>query len=287
MAQRDYVSRGHSNPRRKGTGKKKNQTQGLPKTTLAIAVALVVTFIGGLYFIVHTKNESVQNTPPITHQPKGHGLPPIPEERWSYIKELENRPVGLPSIQEPSLTPNQQNNRPTELTPEQRQLLEQMQADMRQPPTQLAEVPYNSEPVPRSRVLVNPPVQKPSPEYTPQQNPVLQQENKPSVQFQLPQTQMPQTQIPRSQTSNETSKPKTTLNESRLMLQCGSFRTIEQAESVRASLALVGIESKITTKDSWNRVVVGPYKSKDSAEKMRIRIANTGISNCILRPAGG
>ncbi|CDL79288.1 Cell division protein ftsN [Xenorhabdus cabanillasii JM26] len=276
------MSRGHSNPRRKGTGKKKNQAQGLPKTTLAIAVTLVVTFIGGLYFIVHTKNESVQNTPPITHQLKGHGLPPIPEERWSYIKELENRPVGLPSMQEPSSTPNQQNNRPTELTPEQRQLLEQMQADMRQPPTQLAEVPYNSEPVPRSHVLVNPPVQKPSPEYTPQQNPVLQQENKPSVQF-----QSPQAQIPRSQTSNETSKPKTALNESRLMLQCGSFRTIEQAESVRASLALVGIESKITTKDSWNRVVVGPYKSKDGAEKMRNRIANTGISNCILRPAGG
>ncbi|REF25667.1 cell division protein FtsN [Xenorhabdus cabanillasii] len=276
------MSRGHSNPRRKGTGKKKNQAQGLPKTTLAIAVTLVVTFIGGLYFIVHTKNESVQNTPPITHQLKGHGLPPIPEERWSYIKELENRPVGLPSMQDPSSTPNQQNNRPTELTPEQRQLLEQMQADMRQPPTQLAEVPYNSEPVPRSHVLVNPPVQKPSPEYTPQQNPVLQQENKPSVQF-----QSPQAQIPRSQTSNETSKPKTALNESRLMLQCGSFRTIEQAESVRASLALVGIESKITTKDSWNRVVVGPYKSKDGAEKMRNRIANTGISNCILRPAGG
>ncbi|WP_416776994.1 cell division protein FtsN [Xenorhabdus budapestensis] len=282
MAQRDYVSRGHSNPRRKGTGKKKNQAQGLPKTTLAIAVALVVTFIGGLYFIVHTKNESVQSTPPITHQPKGHGLPPKPEERWSYIKELENRPVGLPSMQEPSSTPNQQNNRQTELTPEQRQLLEQMQADMRQPPTQLAEVPYNSEPVPRSRVLVSPPAQKPSSEYTPQQNSVLQQENKPSVQFQSPQAQTPQ-----SQTSNEASKPKTKLNEPRLMLQCGSFRTIEQAESIRASLALVGIESKITTKDNWNRVVLGPYKSKDSAEKMRNRVANTGISNCILRPAGG
>ncbi|WP_099111249.1 MULTISPECIES: cell division protein FtsN [Xenorhabdus] len=275
MAQRDYVGRGHSNPRKKGSGKKKNQAKGLPKTLLVIAVALVVTFIGGLYFIVHTKHESEKNIPPVAHQPKGHSLPPKPEERWSYIKELENRPVGLPSIQDPSLTTGQPNNRPAELTPEQRQLLEQMQADMRQTPVQLAEVPYNSEPVPRSRVIINPPSQQPLSEYTPQQN-------KPSVPLPSPQAQVPQSQAP-----NETNKPKTETNGSRIMLQCGSFRTMEQAESVRANLALAGIESKITTKDSWNRVVLGPYKNRESAEKMHRRVTNTGIPSCILRPAGG
>ncbi|MDK7596457.1 cell division protein FtsN, partial [Serratia ureilytica] len=34
---------------------------------------------------------------------------------------------------------------PEQLTPEQRQLLEQMQADMRQQPTQLVEVPWNEQ----------------------------------------------------------------------------------------------------------------------------------------------
>ncbi|MDC9620322.1 cell division protein FtsN [Xenorhabdus sp. XENO-7] len=261
MAQRDYVSRGRSNPRQKGTGKKKNQAQGLPKTTLAVAVALVVMFIGGLYFIAHTKNDSVQNAPPPAHHSKNQGLPPKPEERWTYIKELENRPVGLPSVQEPT-SANQPINQPAKLTQEQLQLLAQMEADIRQPPTPLKEVPYNSEPVPRSQVIITPPEQKP----------LVAQEKTPPAQSLVP---------------NEISKPKPAINESKLMLQCGSFRTIEQAESVRASLAFAGIESQITTKDNWNRVVVGPYKNKEGAEKMRSHVTDAGVPGCILRPAGG
>ncbi|MDE1482411.1 cell division protein FtsN [Xenorhabdus bovienii] len=262
MAQRDYVSRGRSNPRQKGTGKKKNQAQGLPKTTLAVAVALVVMFIGGLYFIAHTKNDSVQNTPPPAHHSKNQGLPPKPEERWTYIKELENRPVGFPSIQEPT-SANQPTNQPAKLTQEQLQLLAQMEADIRQPPTPLKEVPYNSEPVPRSQVIITPPEQKP----------LVAQEKTPTAQSLAP---------------NETNKsPKPAINESKLMLQCGSFRTIEQAESVRASLAFAGIESQITTKDNWNRVVVGPYKNKEAAEKIRSRVTDAGVPGCILRPTGG
>ncbi|MBD2795615.1 cell division protein FtsN [Xenorhabdus sp. 18] len=262
MAQRDYVSRGRNNPRRKNTGKKKNQVQGLPKTTLAVAVALVVTFIGGLYFIVHNKQEErVQNAPQSHHQTKGHGLPPKPEERWSYIKELENRPVNQSSLQEPDAPLNKPFNQAPQLTPEQKQLLEQMQADMRQPPISLKEVPYNSESVPRSRVLIHPPDQS---DYAQQQ--YTQRQTEPSLPEQ---------------------KPKPEANETKLILQCGSFRTMEQAESVRASLAFAGIESQITTKDSWHRVVLGPYKNKASAEKMRERVATAGVPGCILRPAGG
>ncbi|MEQ1969317.1 cell division protein FtsN [Xenorhabdus nematophila] len=256
MAQRDYVSRGRTNPRQKSTGNKKNQSQGLPKTTLAVAVALVVMLIGGLYFIVHSKKESVQNEPQPAHPSKGHGLPPKPEERWSYIKELENRPVNETSIPDPAATLNPPLNQATQLTPEQKQLLEQMQADMRQPPISLKEVPYNSDPVPRSRVVINPPAQENA-----------QNQPEPSAQ-----------PVP---------APKLTATESRVMLQCGSFRAAEQAESVRASLAFAGIESQITTKDNWNRVVLGPYKNQAGAEKMRTRVTEAGVSGCILRPAGG
>ncbi|MDC9604061.1 cell division protein FtsN [Xenorhabdus griffiniae] len=270
MAQRDYVSRGRSNPRQKSTSKKKNQAQGLPKTTLAVAVALVVMFIGGLYFIVHNKQErnkqeeSAQNASQSHHQTKGHGLPPKPEERWSYIKELENRPVNESSIQESDTTVNKPLNQLPQLTSEQKQLLEQIQADMRQPPISLKEVPYNSEPIPRSRVLITPPAQQ---QYSPEQKSATVPEKK-------------------SSTSSQAST-KSEVNETKLMLQCGSFRTMEQAESVRASLAFAGIESQITTKDNWNRVVLGPYKNKTSAEKMRERVAVAGVPGCILRPAGG
>ncbi|PHM62340.1 cell division protein FtsN [Xenorhabdus ishibashii] len=267
------MSRGRSNPRRKSTGKKKNQSQGLPKTTLAVAVALVVMFIGGLYFIVHNKQEgnkqeeSAQNASQ-SHQTKGHGLPPKPEERWSYIKELENRPVNESSIQEGDAIVNKPLNQPLQLTPEQKQLLEQMQADMRQPPISLKEVPYNSEPVPRSRVLINPPAQQQNTEQTlPEQKPAAVPEKRPL--------------------SSSQANTKSEINEAKLMLQCGSFRTMEQAESVRASLAFAGIESQITTKDNWNRVVLGPYKNKASAEKMRERVAGAGVPGCILRPTRG
>ncbi|MEQ1975623.1 MULTISPECIES: cell division protein FtsN [unclassified Xenorhabdus] len=275
MAQRDYVSRGRSNPRQKSTGKKKNQAQGLPKTTLAVAVALVVMFIGGLYFIAHNKQEenkqegSAQNASQAHHQTKGHGLPPKPEERWSYIKELENRPVNESSIQEGDATVNKPLNQPPQLTSEQKQLLEQIQADMRQPPISLKEVPYNSEPVPRSRVLITPPAQQHTEQYSPEQKSAAVPEKKPSTSSS-------------SQTSTQSE-----VKEAKLMLQCGSFRTMEQAESVRASLAFAGIESQITTKDNWNRVVLGPYKNKASAEKMRERVAGAGVPGCILRPTGG
>lgn len=278
------MSRGRSNPRRKGTGKKKNQAQGLSNTTLAIAVILVVALIGGLYFIVQDKK--TQDTPPVAHQPKEtNSLPPKPTERWTYIKELENLPSGLPPLLDQPEEPAQQSNKPMELTPEQRQLLEQMQTDMRQAPTKLAEMPSNSsDSVPRSQVIVNPPVQKPATEYAPEQQSRYQLQS-PQTPVQAPQSAQPQ--APNETKSNEANKPKAEPNESRLLLQCGSFHTMEQAESVRASLAFAGIESRIVTRDNWNKIVLGPYKGKESAEKMHQRVKNTGIAACILRPAGG
>ena len=109
---------------------------------IALAVAVLVTFAGGLYFIAHNKPD---DSPVLPHQNagKGNGLPPKPEERWRYIKELENRQLGVTTPTEPSAGGEIQS--PVQLTDEQRQLLEQMQSDMRRQPTQLSEVPYNDQ----------------------------------------------------------------------------------------------------------------------------------------------
>ncbi|EBX6937107.1 cell division protein FtsN, partial [Salmonella enterica subsp. enterica serovar Bareilly] len=91
MAQRDYVGRGRSAPRKKSKSRKKSQAKGLPFTTLVIAVALVVVFVGGLFYLVHNKKSQTASDsiiPPAHQQSTGNGLPPIPEERWRYIKEL-------------------------------------------------------------------------------------------------------------------------------------------------------------------------------------------------------
>lgn len=71
------------------------------------------------------------------------------------------------------------------------------------------------------------------------------------------------------------------------MVQCGSFRATDQAESVRARLAFEGIESHITTGDGWNRVILGPYSSRETVDKTLARLHGVGMSSCITRAVGG
>jgi cell division protein FtsN len=116
---------------------------------VAIAAAVLVAFIGGLYFITHHKKEEAEALQ--NRQAAGNGLPPKPEERWRYIKELESRQPGVRAYR----TDGRRRSDETEqLTDEQRQLLAQMQADMRQQPTQLTEVPWNEQtPAQRQQTL--------------------------------------------------------------------------------------------------------------------------------------
>ena len=283
---------------------------------VAIAAAVVVAFIGGLYFITHHKkeeSESLQN-----RQIAGNGLPPKPEERWRYIKELESRQPGVRAPTEPSAGGEVIN--PNQLTDEQRQLLAQMQADMRQQPTQLTEVPWNEQtPAQRQQTLQR---QRLAQQQVQQQQqwtqtqPVQQPQTRAAQPVQQPrqtQTQQP----PRSTAANsayqdllqtpahttatqpttqaaapvvrETTPPKATekKDERRWMVQCGSFKGAEQAETVRAQLAFEGFDSKITTNNGWNRVVIGPVKGKDNADSTIARLKMAGHANCIRLASGG
>lgn len=54
------------------------------------------------------------------------------------------------------------------------------------------------------------------------------------------------------------------------IIQVGSFRDLIQAEELKAQLALLGFEAsiqtiKITDKDMWYRVYMGPFKAKEMA----------------------
>ncbi|WP_312241945.1 cell division protein FtsN, partial [Pantoea sp.] len=73
----------------------------------------------------------------------------------------------------------------------------------------------------------------------------------------------------------------------RWMVQCGSFKGSEQAESVRAALAFEGFESRITSGGGWNRVVIGPYKDRSSADSTLKRLRGSGHANCIPLALGG
>ena len=71
------------------------------------------------------------------------------------------------------------------------------------------------------------------------------------------------------------------------MVQCGSFKGAEQAETVRAQLAFEGFASHITTNNGWNRVVIGPLKGKENANDMINRLKMAGHANCIRLAARG
>jgi len=301
---------------------------------VAIAAAVVVAFVGALYFITHRKAEEIDVIP--GHKVTGNGLPPKPEERWRYIKELENRQPGVRMPTEPTAGGEVVNQR--QLTDEQRQLLEQMQADMRQQPTQLNEVPWNDQaPNTRQRTQqqqFNAQTQQRMTEQPYQQPRTQQRTVEPSRQvqsqpYQQPQSRpvqsAPQTQPQRNnksvaqpyedlvQTPPHNSQPRQTKREAqpapitrepevaktapatqpekkderRWMIQCGSFKGSEQAESARAQLAFEGFDSRITTNNGWNRVVIGPLKGKENADNTMSRLKMAGHTNCIRLAVGG
>ncbi|MDU4129437.1 cell division protein FtsN [Pantoea sp.] len=314
MAQKDYVGRGRSTGTRRkkspSRGKKSKGGSGTSKLMIVLAVAVLVTFAGGLWFLAHHKKEDV---PVITdHKANGNGLPPKPEERWKYIKELENRQVTVPTPIEPSSGGEVKSQ--TQLTDEQRQLLEQMQADMRQQPTQLNEVPWNEQtPAQRQQTLQH---QQQLQQLQRQQQQVQQQQQRQLLQAQQQQQrqqqlqQQQQRQQQQQQQQNvqrqtqpapitrepvpqpkpqETAKakPAEKASSQRWMVQCGSFKGTDQAESVRAGLAFEGFESRITTGGGWNRVVIGPYKDRATADSTLKRLRSSGHSSCIPLAVGG
>ncbi|MHA5032868.1 cell division protein FtsN [Enterobacter mori] len=331
MAQRDYVRRGQPAPSRRKKSSSKSKQRNLPAVSpamVAIAAAVLVAFIGGLYFITHHKKEESEALQ--GNKVAGNGLPPKPEERWRYIKELESRQPGVRAPTEPSAGGEVKNA--DQLTNEQRQLLAQMQADMRQQPTQLNEVPWNEQtPAQRQQTLQmqrqrqaqiqqqqqqqqqwtqTQPVQQPKaqPYQQPQQqtrtvqSQSVQQQPKaqPQKQAAQPYEDLLQTpahttaQQPKTQqaapVTKETEAPKQTAekkDERRWMVQCGSFKGAEQAETVRAQLAFEGFDSRITTNNGWNRVVIGPVKGKENADGTISRLKVAGHTNCIRLASGG
>ena len=70
-------------------------------------------------------------------------------------------------------------------------------------------------------------------------------------------------------------------------VQAGAFRTPEDAESQRAKLGLIGVEAKITEREQSGRTVyrvrVGPFDSKDAADRVKERIDGGGIEATLVR----
>ena len=67
-------------------------------------------------------------------------------------------------------------------------------------------------------------------------------------------------------------------------LQCGSFRTMKQAEVLKAKIAFVGLEAQISaskgTTGTWHKVFLGPYAKKRHAERDKHKLASNNVNHC-------
>ena len=71
------------------------------------------------------------------------------------------------------------------------------------------------------------------------------------------------------------------------ILQAGSFRKHEDADRVRAQIAMQGVESKIQKvtidRDTWHRVRVGPITNLQQLEDTRSKLRNARIDALVIR----
>jgi len=71
------------------------------------------------------------------------------------------------------------------------------------------------------------------------------------------------------------------------VLQVGSYRKFEEADRVRAQLALQGIESKVqrvsVDNDTWHRVRVGPITDLPELNRVRSRLKEAEMDVLVIR----
>lgn len=111
--------------------------------------------------------------------------------------------------------------------------------------------------------------------------------NKPKFDFYtiLPELEVA---IPEQELINTNKSQPTNTVSQKYMLQAGSFKKFEEADKLKARLALEGIVAniqkvKINATDTWHRVRIGPLSNLKSLNQTRRRLRNLGIASIVVR----
>ncbi|HET7395530.1 MAG TPA: SPOR domain-containing protein [Gammaproteobacteria bacterium] len=72
------------------------------------------------------------------------------------------------------------------------------------------------------------------------------------------------------------------------ILQVGSFQSYEEADKLKANLALLGVESsiqqvKVNNGSTWNRVRIGPIKDLKTLNTLRAKLARNHIEPLVIK----
>lgn len=74
---------------------------------------------------------------------------------------------------------------------------------------------------------------------------------------------------------------------SQFFLQAGSFRRKDDAEALRAQIILLGqsvqVESGSVREETWHRVLVGPFATREQLGQAQKSLAASGFSNLLLQ----
>lgn len=118
-------------------------------------------------------------------------------------------------------------------------------------------------------------VDKPEPVEIIKQQPVKKEEL-------LPEKPQPKWQYEESLPTKEVvvDIPEKEKNTRPYQMQCGSFRKLNEAESLKARIAFQGLNSTVKKTGSWYRVILGPYDRKRVAEKERHKLQRAKINGC-------
>ncbi|WP_113907568.1 SPOR domain-containing protein [Aliidiomarina celeris] len=68
------------------------------------------------------------------------------------------------------------------------------------------------------------------------------------------------------------------------LIQCASFRSAEDAESMRAQIAFLGLEAQVRatqgTSGMWYRVILGPFENQRAAQRTNHQLQRGGVYRC-------
>jgi cell division protein FtsN len=142
-------------------------------------------------------------------------------------------------------------------------------------------------PAPQPSVAAVPAPPKPPPRATPARKQKAP-ETKTRFEFYtiLPEREV---QVPDFEIAPRASKSeKPEVAPSSYVLQVGSFRRLEEADRLKASLALLGLQAEIqsvaiTGGDTWHRVRLGPYRQLKTLSETRSRLNENGITAMVVK----
>ena len=105
----------------------------------------------------------------------------------------------------------------------------------------------------------------------------------PELEIVIPQEET----IPPKQTTNANTNQKQSEYKGGYLLQAGSFQQFNEADSLKARLALIGVEASIQSvevnKTKWHRVQIGPSNDRTALEALRKRLKASQIDTILLQ----